>query len=45
MLSNKLGNVYLSNIKFADNRGKILNYVARRRKVLSAELIYIINKL
>ena len=45
MLSNELGNLYLSNVKSADNRGKMLNYIVRRSKVLSAELIYVINKL
>jgi hypothetical protein len=45
MLGDESGNPHLSNVESADNRGIMLNHVARRRKVLSAELIYVINEL
>jgi hypothetical protein len=45
IFGDKSGNLHLSNVESADNRGKMLNYIARRRKVLSAKLIYVINKL
>jgi hypothetical protein len=35
----------LADLKSADNRGEMLDHVARRRDVLSAELIYVVDKL
>jgi len=45
MLGGESGNPHLSNVESADNRGKVLNYIARRRKVLSIELIYVVIEL
>lgn len=41
----ELGNPHHANLNSADNRGKMLNHITRRRKVFYTELIYVINKL
>jgi hypothetical protein len=45
MLLEESEHLHLTKLKSADERGRIMNRITRRRKALSAELIYVSDKL